>query len=94
MDRPGGFYPDGGSALGWSDCPCAEPDYQPGIVLDPFAGVGTTLYVARQLGRRYIGIELSKTYAQMARDKLATWWAPGNLAPRPAPAGQARMEGV
>ncbi len=79
---------------GWSDCPCPEPDYQPGIVLDPFAGVGTTLYVARQLGRRFIGIELSKTYAQMARQKLSKWWDPPNLAPRHAPAGQSRMEGV
>jgi DNA modification methylase len=29
-----------------------------GVVLDPFAGVGTTLMVAARNGRRYIGFEL------------------------------------
>ncbi len=76
------------NTIGWSDCGCEEPDYQAGIVLDPFAGVGTTLYVARQLGRRYVGIELSPTYAAMARQKLATWWAPGKIVAQPAPDGQ------
>ena len=33
-----------------------------GIVLDPFAGSGTTGLVAKQLRRRFIGIELSKKY--------------------------------
>jgi DNA modification methylase len=79
------------TTTGWSDCPCEAPDYQPGIVLDPFAGTGTSLWVARQLGRRFIGIELSETYAEMARQKLGKWWDPPNLAPRPAQAGQAEM---
>ncbi|KKK62727.1 hypothetical protein LCGC14_3001460, partial [marine sediment metagenome] len=57
--------------IGWTDCDCAEPDYQPGLVLDPFAGIGTTGVVALQLGRDFIGIELSPKYAKMARAKLA-----------------------
>jgi len=40
------------------------------IVLDPFNGCGTTCKVARQLGRRYIGIDKSEEYGKIAREKL------------------------
>lgn len=40
-----------------------------GIVLDPFCGTGTTLRVAKQLQRRSIGIEISPTYAELARQR-------------------------
>lgn len=42
-----------------------------GIVLDPFAGSGTTALVARQLGRRFIGIDLNPSYVRMAEARLA-----------------------
>ena len=40
------------------------------VVLDPFAGSGTTLAVAKRLGRRYLGVELSAEYAARVRLRL------------------------
>jgi len=41
-------------------------------VLDPFAGSGTTLAVAKRLRRRFLGVELSDAYADGIRDRLQT----------------------
>jgi site-specific DNA-methyltransferase (adenine-specific) len=41
------------------------------LVLDPFAGSGTTLAVARKLNRRWLGFELSAEYARQAEARLA-----------------------
>lgn len=41
-----------------------------GTVLDPFAGSGTTLMVARQLGRKSIGIELNPDYIDIIRGRI------------------------
>jgi len=40
------------------------------IVLDPFAGSGTTLKVAKELERKYIGYEISKSYEDVIKLKL------------------------
>lgn len=40
------------------------------IVLDPFAGSGTTLRVAKRLGRKYIGYELYKNYKEVIDMKV------------------------
>jgi site-specific DNA-methyltransferase (adenine-specific) len=37
------------------------------IVLDPFVGTGTTAVAAKQLGRKYVGIEQDETYANIAK---------------------------
>jgi DNA modification methylase len=50
-------------------CDCARIRV-PATVLDPFMGSGTTLAVARRLGRRSIGIELSAAYIDLARQRI------------------------
>lgn len=42
-----------------------------GLVVDPFAGSGTTVTVARRLGRRSFGFELHEDFAASARERIA-----------------------
>lgn len=44
--------------------------YENDIVLDPFNGAGTTTKVAKQLNRRFIGIDISDEYCNTAVNRL------------------------
>lgn len=46
---------------------CSNPD---NLVIDPFAGSGTTLVVAKKLGRRWLGFELSPNYVARTQARL------------------------
>lgn len=51
-------------------CDCNTEETDRGIILDPFAGAGTTLLSARKHNRDYIGIELNRQFAEMAEDRI------------------------
>ena len=66
---------------GWHGCQMPEQllgriirsSSHPGdLVVDPFAGSGTTLAVAKKLGRSYLGFELSADYVAHIRKRLAS----------------------
>lgn len=56
--------------LGYKSCNC-NAGFEGGIVLDPFCGAGTALYVAKQLRRRFIGIDIKNEYVELAKKRLA-----------------------
>lgn len=55
--------------LGYTDCGC-NIGFEPGVVLDPFTGSGTTQAVAKRLGRKSIGIDLSLDYCELAIKRI------------------------
>ncbi len=65
---------------GWHPCQMPEnllariiaASSSPGdVVLDPFNGSGTTTFVACQLGRKYVGIDISGNYVENARKRIS-----------------------
>jgi len=58
--------------VGWKPgCECNAGEPVPCVVLDPFLGSGTTIAVARELGRHGVGCELNPQYAELARKRIA-----------------------
>lgn len=51
-------------------CRC-EASSEPGLVLDPFIGSGTTALVAERLGRNWLGIEINAKFARLAEKRIA-----------------------
>ena len=68
----GGEYSNQSTTIGWQPtCDCGIEETVPATVLDPFAGSGTTLMVARKHGRNGIGLDLSFDYLNTnARERL------------------------
>jgi modification methylase len=64
------------------------------IVLDPFAGTGTTCAVAKRMGRRYVGIDINPAYVKIAQQRIRD--AAGNgpllLVGRPKYPGRVELE--
>lgn len=50
---------------------CIEQAGHPETILDPFAGSGSTLVAAKNLGRHFLGFEISAEYCAIARDRIA-----------------------
>jgi hypothetical protein len=65
--------------IGWQPTCTHNAEPVPCVILDPFVGSGTTLLVARNLGRSAIGLDLSYTYLhdqaskRLELDKLKKW---------------------
>jgi site-specific DNA-methyltransferase (adenine-specific) len=66
---------------GQYDHPCPFPEeipfrlvrlysYKGDLVLDPFAGSGTTLKAAHHLGRKWVGYEVQKEYCELAKRRI------------------------
>jgi len=43
--------------------------FQNDVILDPFNGVGTTTSVAKKLNRKYLGIDISQEYCNIAQKR-------------------------
>ena len=56
------------TTIGWTDC--GHDSWRNGVVLDPFAGSGTTLMVATGHGRDAIGVDIDARNADLALDRV------------------------
>ena len=54
----------------FSDCGC-KAGFNGGIVLDPFCGAGTVLYVAKETGRKFIGIDIKQEFCEMSEKRTS-----------------------
>ncbi|MBN9488316.1 MAG: site-specific DNA-methyltransferase [Alphaproteobacteria bacterium] len=73
---------------------CLMAATNPGdTILDPFFGTGTTGAVARRLGRHFVGLERDRTYAALARKRIAevTPLAAEDVTPTPGKRSEPRI---
>lgn len=83
--------------IGWTDC--GHDSWRRGVVLDPFAGSGTTLAVATGHGHDAIGIDLDERNLHLARERVGMFleegegWNASSNAPTPSPSAD-DTEGV
>jgi hypothetical protein len=61
----------------WTDC--GHDDYRLGVVLDPFAGSGTTLAVANGNGRDAIGIDIDERNVELTQQRVGMFLSVENL---------------
>ena len=62
---------DNDASITWRPvCKCGEATTTPPVVLDPFCGTGTTLAVAKSLGRRAIGLDISEEYCRLSQKRV------------------------
>ena len=60
--------------LGWKKtCKCETEEIKRPVILDPFAGTGTTLFVANALGHNFVGIEISTNYVNLIRKRMGLY---------------------
>ncbi|MCL0035837.1 site-specific DNA-methyltransferase [Dehalococcoidia bacterium] len=56
--------------LGWQrTCDCKDASKISSLILDPFLGSGTTTWVAKKMGRRCVGYEISREYCDLAVER-------------------------
>ncbi len=68
---------------GWTKtCACETSERKPCLVLDPFAGSGTTGIVAARHGRDFLGLEINPAYARLATERIAAATMEEPCAPR------------
>ena len=65
-----GWKPTRTGTLCWRPTCDHDAPAVPALVLDPFAGSGTTLVVAQRFGRRAVGVDLNPDYLEMASKRI------------------------
>lgn len=70
--------------IGWTDC--GHDTWRTGVVLDPFAGSGTTLAVATGEGREAIGIDLDVRNVELVEERVGRMFLDVEMPPTAVPA--------